>query len=93
MELLSSLPRGHGPLGFYLKDGPRVAIQSIRVAADVPPGERSRLEVMRTDTATFQELIESRRNRRDSWYKVPAGRVDVCNVPLPVRPRSNPAQG
>jgi hypothetical protein len=22
---------------------------------------------------------------RDDWYKVPAGHVDVCNVPLPVR--------
>jgi len=87
MELLSSLPRGHGPLGFYTKDQPRVTIESIRVAADVPPAERSRLEVMRTDTPTFQELIEARRNRRDAWYKVPAGRIDVCNVPLPVRSR------
>ena len=30
---------------------------------------------------------ETRRNRREEWYKVPAGRIDVCNVPLPVRPR------
>lgn len=87
MELLSSLPRGRGPLGFYTQDGPRITIESIRVAADLPPEQRSRLEVMRTDTPTFQDLIESRRNRRDAWYKVPAGRVDVCNVPIPVRSR------
>jgi peptidylprolyl isomerase len=87
MELLSSLPRGRGALGFYAKNGPRITIESIRVAADVPAAQRSRLEVMRTDTATFQEVIESRRNRRDAWYKVPAGRVDVCNVPIPVRSR------
>jgi peptidylprolyl isomerase len=87
MELLSSLPRGRGALGFYGKNGPRLPIESIRVAADVPVAQRSRLEVMRTDTGTFAEVIESRRNRRDAWYKVPAGRVDVCNVPIPVRSR------
>jgi peptidylprolyl isomerase len=87
MELLSSLPRGHGPLGFYAKDGPRVSVESIRVAADLPPAERLQLEVMRTDTPAFQQLIEARRNRRDAWYKVPAGHVDVCNVPIPVRER------
>jgi len=29
--------------------------------------------------------VEARRNRRDDWYKVPAGFIDLCNVPLPVR--------
>ena len=37
------------------------------------------------DTPTFSDLIESRRNRRDDWYKVPAGKIDLCNVPIPVR--------
>ncbi len=87
MELLSSLPRGTGPLGFYTKREQRTRIESMRVAADVPARERSRLEVMRTDTRTFAELIEARRNRRDAWYKVPAGHADVCNIPIPVRPR------
>ena len=31
-------------------------------------------------------LVESRRNRRDAWYHVPAGHVDPCNVPIPARP-------
>jgi len=87
MELLASLPRGKGPLGFYTKSEPRVPIESIRVAADVPESQRSHLAVLRTDTHTFEEVVESRRNRRDSWYKVPAGRVDVCNIPIPVRSR------
>jgi peptidylprolyl isomerase len=85
MELLSVLPRGTGPLGFYEKPEQRVPITRIRVAADVPEPERSRLEVLRTDTKTFTNLVESRRNRRDDWYKVPAGHIDVCGVPLPVR--------
>jgi len=59
----------------------------VRVAADLPPGEREQLEVIRTDTATFSRLVESRRNRSDDWYKVPAGYIDLCNVPVVVRPR------
>jgi peptidylprolyl isomerase len=85
IELLSSLPRGTGPLGFYQHPSERIPIRSIRIAADVPEPQRSHLEVLRTDTRTFDDLIESRRNRREEWYKVPAGRIDLCNVPLPVR--------
>jgi len=85
MELLSVLPRGTGALGFYEKAEQRVPITSVRVAADVPAAERTNLEVMRTDTPTFTKLVESRRNRRDDWFKVPAGYVELCNVPIPVR--------
>lgn len=85
MEWLSSLPRGRGPLGFYEQPSQHVPIRRVRVAADVPEAERSRLEVLRTDSATFGALVEARRNRRDDWYKVPAGYIDLCNVPLPVR--------
>jgi len=86
MELLSVLPRGTAPLGFYEQPGQHVPITSVRLAADLPEDERARIEVLRTDTATFAALVEARRNRRDDWYKVPAGYIDVCNVPLPVRP-------
>lgn len=85
MELLSVLPRGTGPLGFYEKPEQRVAIQSIRLAADLKPTERLKLQVLRTDTALFTALVEARRNRRDDFYKRPAGHIDLCNVPLPVR--------
>jgi peptidylprolyl isomerase len=85
MELLSTLPRGTGPLGFYEKPEQYVPIRSVRLAADLPAAERARLEVMRTDTPTFAALVESRRNRRDDWYKVPAGHIELCNVPIVVR--------
>jgi peptidylprolyl isomerase len=85
MELLSALPRGTGALGFYEKPQERVPIRSVRLAADVPAAERTPLEVLRTDTDAFAALVESRRNRRDEWYKVPAGKIDLCNVPIPVR--------
>ncbi|GAA0720344.1 peptidylprolyl isomerase [Dokdonella soli] len=85
MELLSALPRGTGALGFYEKPEQRLAIKSVRLAAEVPAAERTPLEILRTDTPTFMALVESRRNRSDDWYKVPAGRIDLCNVPIPVR--------
>jgi peptidylprolyl isomerase len=90
MELLSALPRGTGALGFYEKPEQRVPIKSIRVAADVPASQRTELEVLRTDTPTFTAYVEARRNRRDEWFKVPAGHVDVCNVPIVVRPKAKP---
>jgi peptidylprolyl isomerase len=87
MELLSVLPRGTGPLGFYEQPNQRVPIVSVRIAADVPAAERTNIEVLRTDTATFAALVEARRNRQDEWYKVPAGYIDLCSVPIPVRAR------
>jgi peptidylprolyl isomerase len=85
MELLSILPRGTGPLGFYEKAEQRVPIKSVKVMADVPEAERTRLEIFKTDTKAFTALVEARRNRRDDWYKVPAGHIDLCNVPIPTR--------
>jgi len=90
MELLASLPRGTGALGFYEKPEQRMSIRSVRLAADVPEAERTPLESLRTDTPTFSALVESRRNRRDDWYKVPAGKIGLCNVPLPVRKPAMP---
>jgi peptidylprolyl isomerase len=86
MDKLASLPRGTGAMGFYETAAERVPIRAIRVAADVPVAERTRLQGLRTDTPTFDALVDTRRNRRDSWYVHPAGRIELCNVPLVVRP-------
>ena len=85
MEWLSTIPRGTGPLGFFEKPEQRVGIRAIRLASEVPAGERTDIELLRTDTTLFAELVEARRNRRDAFYKVRAGHIDLCNVPLPVR--------
>ena len=86
MELLSTVPRGSGPLGFFEQPAQRVPIASVRLAADLPEAERTRLQVMRTDTDSFRRLVEVRRNRQDDWYRVPAGYIDLCNVPIVARP-------
>jgi peptidylprolyl isomerase len=85
MELFSALPRGHGDLGFYQTPAQRVPILSVRMAADLPPAQRTAFQVLRTDSPTFAAVVQNRRFRRDAWFKSAAGRIDVCNVPLPVR--------
>lgn len=89
MELLTTLPRGTGPMGFYKETETMTPIKSIRIAADVPEAERTKLEVIRTDTPTFKAIVEAQRNRGGDWYKVPAGYIDLCNVPIAVRAMSN----
>ena len=85
MELLSALPRGPEPMGFYEDPAQRTPIRAVRLASTVAAAERTALQVLRTDTATFRDVVEARRNRRDEFYKRPAGHIDLCNVPLPVR--------
>ncbi|MCL7714313.1 peptidylprolyl isomerase [Stenotrophomonas mori] len=85
MELLSATRRGPEPMGFYEDPAQRTPIRSIRLASDVPAGQRTPLQVLRTDSRTFADTVEARRNRRDAFYKRPAGHVDLCNIPLPVR--------
>ena len=85
MELLAALPRGHEDLGFYKASESATGILSVRVAADVPAGERSPLEILRTDSPSFKALIIARRNRHDDFYLQPSGYVDVCSISVPVR--------
>lgn len=85
IELLSPIPRGPEPLGVYADPAQRTPIRSVRLASELPPEERTRVEVLRTQTPLFDAVVESRRNRRDGWYLRPAGHIDLCNVPLPSR--------
>ncbi|HXE66405.1 MAG TPA: peptidylprolyl isomerase [Rhodanobacteraceae bacterium] len=85
MQYLSDLPRGNGPMGFYKDSAHQTKVLRVRLASDLPPSQRMHLEVLRTDTPTFTALVESRRNRSDAWYLYKAGKIDICNVPLPVR--------
>ena len=95
MPYLSALPRGSGPLGFYAQASQRVPILSVKLAADVPAAQREKLEVLRTDSASFAAIVEAKRNRHDAFYAVPAGKVGICNIDVPVRsaPAANAGHG
>ena len=91
MENLTALPRGTGALGFYEKEAERVPIKSVRLAADVPEGDRTRIELLRTDTPAWKAYVDVRSHRtRDGFFVVDAGAIDLCNIRVPVRPLKAP---
>ena len=88
IDRLSTLPRGTEALGFYKDKAQYVPIASIRIASDMPAGERPSYEVMDTLSPTFARYLKIRANRHDDFYIRPAGGVDVCNVQVPVRKKT-----
>ena len=85
MELLTTLPRGTGSLGFYESEAEYVPIEMIRFASQVAKADRIRLSILRTDTDTFRDLVEARRYRAEDWFVDPTNNIGLCNVPIPVR--------
>jgi len=83
IELLSSLPRGTGQIGFYKTAAERVPIVAVRNGGDVPG--LPVYQMLATSGATFARYADARANRRDTFFIAPAGGVDACNVPVPVR--------
>jgi cyclophilin family peptidyl-prolyl cis-trans isomerase len=83
IELLSSLPRGTGGLGFYESEAERTPIMSVRIgdaAKDLPA-----FEYLSTESESFAAYADARANRRDPFFIKPAGGADICNIPVPVR--------
>jgi peptidylprolyl isomerase len=83
IEHLSTLPRGTGDLGFYKTAGERVPILSIRLGSEVQG--LPAYEYLSTAGDSFAQFADARANRRDAFFIQPAGGVDICNVPVPVR--------
>jgi peptidylprolyl isomerase len=91
VELLSSLPRGSGEMGFYVPSEATAPIRSVRIAADVPTAERTPIQVLRTNSGTFRAVLDQRRQRHEPWFKFSPDHIDLCNVPLPVRMIPSPS--
>ncbi|NII09301.1 peptidylprolyl isomerase [Oleiagrimonas sp. C23AA] len=85
MQYLSSLPRGPGSMGFYTDTAKRTPIKRMVLAANLPASQRTPLEVLKTDSATFQRLLNAKRHRHDAFYTVSSGTVGVCDMDIPVR--------
>ena len=84
MQHYQALNRGRDASG-QLEPARRNPISRLRVGADMPKDERLTLQVMRTDSVSFNELIRSRARRPEPWFVFKPGYVDVCGVPVPVR--------
>lgn len=85
MELLTTLPRGTGALGFYNTPAEMTPVAWMRFGDQLPAQEQVALQVFRTDTIAFKTLVEARTFRTEDWFVDPAGRIELCNIPVPVR--------
>jgi len=85
IEYLSSLPRGHGALGFVdpAQGDERTPIQSIHPGSEV--ADLPAYEYLSTESASFAKYADARANRKDAFFIRPAGGADICNIPVPVR--------
>ena len=86
IEHLSSLPRGTEALGFYKERTSDVPIASVKLASDLPEAGRPRFQYLDEKSRSFAAWLHVKKNRRDDFYIRPAGGVDLCNAPVPVRP-------
>lgn len=84
IERLSALPRGTGDLGLYQNLAQTTPIVQVRMLDDVPKTVLPRLQILRTDTPTWQKWLDSRRHR-SGWFVHDPAHVDVCGVLPPVR--------
>lgn len=89
IEHLSALPRGGGSdggyAGFYQTPAEYTAIESVRLGTELPAAEQLPVEVMKTDSAVFAAMVETRRNRTGGWFVKQSGYTDVCNIAVPAR--------
>jgi len=85
MELLSALPRGTAAMGFYDKPEQRTGIQRLRLLAEVPAAERPALQVLKTESSTWTQLLDARRYR-SGWFVHSPGYIDICSANVPTRP-------
>jgi peptidylprolyl isomerase len=84
MDLLASLPRGQGAMGFYAEPASAMPIR-LRLGSDLPAGQQVRLQALREDSGAFARAVAAYRDRHDAFYRTPPGGIDICDAPLPVR--------
>jgi peptidylprolyl isomerase len=85
MEHLSTLRRGTGDAGVYETREEDTPILQVRMASELHEIPQPRFEYLSTESESFARYVEVRANRDDAFYTVPAGGVDICNVPVPIR--------
>jgi peptidylprolyl isomerase len=85
IEQMSALPRGTEALGIYKTGTVARMIAAVRLASAMPAAERPRFQAMNTASPTFSSYVRARANRKDAFFNIPAGGVDLCNAPVPVR--------
>ena len=61
-------------------------ILSMRMGSQLGLEERAKLEILDSTTDTFAEYVAARRNRPEEFFYFRPNYVDICQLPVPVRP-------
>jgi peptidylprolyl isomerase len=87
MQYIQKLNRGDPKVdnGVIKNEAKRDPILRVRMAADMPSGERPRLEVMDTASKDFEDFKAKRRNPAPDFYKRVAPNLDICAFNAPVQ--------
>ncbi len=80
IEHFTTLPRGTEALGFYKDEAQHVPLARVTLG-----GSDARFQYLDTSSPSFAAYVKARANRQDSFFIRPAGGVDLCNAPVPVR--------
>lgn len=86
IEAMTVLPRGTEALGFYKERSMDAPIAWIRLASEIAADERPSFQYLDSGSDSFAAYVRARANRKDDFFIRPAGGVDLCNAPVPVRP-------
>jgi len=77
-------PESNG--GVFVDDTTATRIRSVKLMSEIPENERETVFVMDTNSKAFEELLDGRRKREQSFFKhKPPPVLDVCQVPVGVR--------
>jgi peptidylprolyl isomerase len=72
-------------MGFYASAERPTPSLTVRLASQLPAGERPRFQYRATDNARFAAWIAGRENRTPPFFTVPASGADICNAEAPIR--------
>lgn len=93
MEIVQRIIRGRpGDNGMIPEGAPQTEILHAALGSDLPPAERTALQVQDTNGTEFREVLESRRVRDNAFFhRKPPEVLDVCQVPVLSRAEPPPA--
>ncbi|MPT46983.1 MAG: peptidylprolyl isomerase [Sphingobium sp.] len=86
MHYIATMPRGSAPMGYISEtDPPAGTIQSIRLMSELPRHEQTAYEVLDTLSPSFDQYVQARSHRLDSFFTISADGADICSMIPPVR--------
>jgi peptidylprolyl isomerase len=87
MSVVQRIVRGpESNAGVFLDDTTATRIRSVKLLSEIPGNERESVFVMDTSSKAFEQLLDGRRKREQSFFKhKPPPVLDICQVPVGTR--------